>query len=149
MESTSQTLDRRGARSDPNETAIIHDTPELRENPFGLLEHRLASTAINAREALPGHYIAVHDGDGVAHLIPLGASITHVGRAVGSDLRFDDVHVSRRHAIIVRYGDHVRVLDDRSSAGTFVNGQRIVATDLLDGDLVRIGPVTFTYRRIH
>ncbi|WP_249012373.1 FHA domain-containing protein [Conexibacter sp. DBS9H8] len=148
MESASQTLDRRGSRSDPNETAILQDTPGLRENPFGLLEHRVATAAINAREALPGHYVAVHDGDGVAHLIPLRDAITHVGRAVGSDLRFDDVHVSRRHAIIVRYGDHVRVLDDRSSAGTFVNGQRIVATDLLDGDLVRIGPVAFTYRHI-
>jgi pSer/pThr/pTyr-binding forkhead associated (FHA) protein len=49
---------------------------------------------------------------------------------------------------MVRYGEHVRVLDDRSSGGTFVNGRRVIATDLLEGDVVRLGPISFTYIRI-
>jgi hypothetical protein len=131
-----------------HDTAEFTDTALLREDPFALLDHRVASGAVSLAEAMPGHYLAVGDGDGVEHMLPIADAITHVGRAVASDLRFEDVHVSRRHAIVVRYGDHVRVLDDRSSAGTFVNGRRVIATDLADGDVVRLGPITFTYVRV-
>ena len=64
---------------------------------------------------------------------------------MSSDLRIEDPRVSRSHAIIVRYGRHARVLDDRSSNGTFVNGRRIVATTLAEGDVVRLGPIAFRY----
>jgi pSer/pThr/pTyr-binding forkhead associated (FHA) protein len=53
--------------------------------------------------------------------------------------------VSRSHAIVVRYGRHARVLDDRSANGTWVNGRRIVATTLAEGDVIRLGPVAFRY----
>ncbi len=135
--------------TDRHETAQLTDTTVVRPNPFGLLDHRVAVNAVSWAEAMPGHYLAVADGEGVERLIPLDDAITHVGRAVASDLRFEDVHVSRRHAIIVHYGDHVRMLDDRSSGGTFVNGRRVVAVDLADGDVVRIGPIVFSYVRVH
>jgi hypothetical protein len=131
-----------------------HDTAELinpaflRPDPFGLLDHRGSTGAVSRAEALPGHYLSIDDFDGVEHLIGLDDAITQVGRSASSDLRFEDAHVSRRHAIIVRYGDHVRVLDDRSSEGTFVNGRRCIATDLTDGDVIRLGPIAFSYVRV-
>jgi len=39
----------------------------------------------------------------------------------------------------------VRLLDDRSSNGTYVNGRRIIESELRDGDVVLIGPVTLRY----
>jgi pSer/pThr/pTyr-binding forkhead associated (FHA) protein len=54
-------------------------------------------------------------------------------------VRFDDPTVSRRHALIVRQADGVRVLDDRSLNGVFVNGERIVSRLLADGDEIVIG----------
>jgi pSer/pThr/pTyr-binding forkhead associated (FHA) protein len=134
--------------ADQHETAQLLDLTELRSDPFSLLDFRDRAKAIPAADALPGHYLSLHDGDAAEYLIPLGDSITHIGRASTAGLRFEDVHVSRRHAIMVRYGDHVRVLDDRSSGGTFVNGRRVVATDLLEGDVVRLGPIAFTYVRV-
>ena len=134
--------------ADSHDTAQLSDPVALRANPFGLLDHRVAVNAVSAAQAMPGHYLGIADSDGVERLIPLDDAITHVGRAVASDLRFEDAHVSRRHAIIVHYGDHVRVLDDRSSAGTFVNGQRVIATDLVHRDIVRIGPIAFAYVRV-
>jgi pSer/pThr/pTyr-binding forkhead associated (FHA) protein len=131
-----------------HDTAALENPTFLRPDPFGLLDHRLATGAVSRAEAMPGHYLSIADSGGVEHLVGLEGAITHVGRAVASDVRFEDVHVSRRHAIIVRYGDHVRVLDDRSSAGTFVNGQRVIATDLLSGDVVRLGPILFAYVRV-
>jgi pSer/pThr/pTyr-binding forkhead associated (FHA) protein len=53
--------------------------------------------------------------------------------------------VSVSHAILVRHGSYMRVLDNRSSNGTYVNGRRIVATNLQSGDVVRLGPVVMRY----
>jgi hypothetical protein len=37
------------------------------------------------------------------------------------------------------------VLDNRSMNGTFAGGHRIVATNLRDGDVIRVGPLAMTY----
>jgi pSer/pThr/pTyr-binding forkhead associated (FHA) protein len=47
--------------------------------------------------------------------------------------------VSRRHALIVRQADGVRVLDDRSLNGVFVNGDRVEWRVLADGDEIVVG----------
>jgi pSer/pThr/pTyr-binding forkhead associated (FHA) protein len=67
--------------------------------------------------AQPGHHLALEGSDGEVLLIPVSDRITHIGRAGTADLRFEDPRASRHHAILVRYGSHVRMLDDRSSEG--------------------------------
>jgi pSer/pThr/pTyr-binding forkhead associated (FHA) protein len=62
-----------------------------------------------------------------------------VGRSLAADVRFDDPTVSRRHALIVRQPDGVRVLDDRSLNGVFVNGTRVEGRVLHDGDEIIVG----------
>jgi pSer/pThr/pTyr-binding forkhead associated (FHA) protein len=78
--------------------------------------------------------------------IELDQGILHVGRGLGADLRFDDASVSRRHAVIVQRRDEVRLLDDRSAHGTFVNGRRVFAATLADGDEITLGDVRLVYR---
>jgi hypothetical protein len=130
---------------DERETAPIDHALAATVNALAVLDHRSRRRTIAADQALPGRYLGFQDGDGATHLLPIDAKIVHIGRASNSDLRLEHMHVSRRHAILVRYGRHVRVLDDRSSAGTFVNGLRVVATDLDDGDVIVIGPVAISY----
>ena len=48
--------------------------------------------------------------------------------------------MSRTHAIIVLHGRFVRVLDNRSTAGTYVNGRRMVAGNIQHGDVIQVGP---------
>ena len=62
-----------------------------------------------------------------------------MGRSLAADVRFDDPTVSRRHALIVRQADGVRVLDDRSLNGVFVNGERVEWRVLADGDEIVVG----------
>ena len=64
---------------------------------------------------------------------------TRIGRSLAADVRFDDPTVSRRHALIVRQADGVRVLDDRSLNGVFVNGERVEWRALGDGDEIVVG----------
>lgn len=85
-----------------------------------------------------GQFIAFQE-DGGTVIVPLAAEWTRIGRSLAADIRFDDPTVSRRHALIVRQPDEVRVLDDRSLNGVFVNGRRVEWSPLRDGDEIVVG----------
>lgn len=69
-----------------------------------------------------------------------------VGRSPDADVVVSDHSVSRRHARIDRHGQHVVVVDLRSSNGTFVNGRRVEGrTGLAAGDVVRLGAVELRF----
>ncbi len=86
----------------------------------------------------PGQYLAYRMGENVK-VFALQREWTRIGRSLAADIRFDDPTVSRRHALIVRQPDGLRVLDDRSLNGVFVNGERVEWSTLADGDEVVIG----------
>lgn len=109
-----------------------------------LLDHRSRSHAIVPRLAPRGRDLAFQNGDDT-RLIKLDSNITHLGRGLTSDLRFEHQQVSRTHAILVRHDRFVRVLDNRSTAGTYVNDRRVVATNIQSGDVIRIGPLVMQY----
>jgi hypothetical protein len=116
-------------------------------NAFALLDHRTRATALPEAGAPPGRYLAL-EAEGSVQLLPLNRSIIHIGRGLVADLRLDHPQVSRRHAIIAQWASRARVLDDRSSNGTFVNGRCITVSDLYDGDVVRLGVVALRYVEI-
>ncbi len=92
----------------------------------------------------PGQYL-IFDRDGKTEAITLQREWTRVGRSLAADVRFDDPTVSRRHALIVRQPDGVRVLDDRSLNGVFVNGERVEWRELGDGDEIVVGRYRLTF----
>jgi hypothetical protein len=97
---------------------------------------RLASAREDIAE--PGEYLCYEEA-GQLQTIPLTREWTRVGRSLAADVRFDDPTVSRRHALIVRHADGVRLLDDRSLNGVFVNGARVDGRALQDGDEIIVG----------
>jgi pSer/pThr/pTyr-binding forkhead associated (FHA) protein len=78
-------------------------------------------------------------------LVPLAGEVTRVGRSIVADVRLEDPTVSRRHALLVRSGDEVVVLDDRSRNGVFVNGERVTEAPLADGDVLTLGRVRLRF----
>lgn len=100
-----------------------------------------------AEMAPPGRYIEL-EGDGAAWLLPLEREVTRIGRGLAVHVRLDDQHVSRRHAIVAVNGSRVRILDDRSANGTFVNGRRVVESELCDGDVFVVGSAVLRYREL-
>jgi pSer/pThr/pTyr-binding forkhead associated (FHA) protein len=110
-----------------------------------LLDHRERRRTVAPGLAPRGHYLALEDGD-ITRLLRLEDNITHVGRGTDTQVRLDEHRVSRSHAVLVRHGRYCRLLDNRSSNGTFVNGRQITATNLEDGDVIRVGPVAMQYR---
>ena len=86
----------------------------------------------------PGEYICFEES-GRRRTVALTREWTRIGRSLAADVRFDDPTVSRRHALIVRHPDGVRLLDDRSLNGVFVNGSRVDGKALQDGDEIIVG----------
>jgi predicted nucleic acid-binding Zn-ribbon protein len=87
----------------------------------------------------PGEYLCFDDGGESPQTVALTREWTRIGRSLAADVRFDDPTVSRRHALVVRQPDGVRVLDDRSLNGVFVNGDRVEGRLLADGDEIIVG----------
>jgi len=110
--------------------------------------HRsVSSTGVEApewladlRESLDdGRYLVMED-DGEVIALPLQRGWNRIGRSAVADVRLDDPSVSRRHALIVWEDEKpLRILDDRSLNGIFINGEPMEWGKLGDGDELAIG----------
>src|SRR5215472_5768915 len=68
-----------------------------------------------------------------------------VGRLSSSHLCIGDPSVSRQHCILQQTANEFRIRDLGSNNGTFLNGQRINAGVLADGDKIRIGDTILSF----
>jgi hypothetical protein len=92
------------------------------------------------REAV-GAFLIV---EGRRHL-PLNKPLIRIGRRLDNDLVLADLHVSRFHAELhLREGRYV-VVDTASTAGTFVNGERVREQALSAGDVITIAGTNLIY----
>jgi ABC transport system ATP-binding/permease protein len=73
---------------------------------------------------------AVHDIDQL---------VVTIGRAPENNVVLNDLLVSRRHAILRRSGNQWELVDNNSSNGTYVNGNRINRAVIGPDDIVGIG----------
>ncbi len=70
-----------------------------------------------------------------------------IGRWRNNHIILEDPTVSGHHARIESDDDEFFVLNDLNSRnGTYVNDQRIVSHELLNGDIITMGKCTIVYR---
>jgi hypothetical protein len=87
-----------------------------------------------------GQFLAFEDDDGEVQSAEIPEGWTRIGRSAVADIRLDDPTVSRRHALIVKTDEgNLRIMDDRSLNGLFVNGEQVEWSHLRDGDELEIG----------
>ena len=94
-------------------------------------------TAAPAAAATPSPTSPILDIDGQRYL--LTGPVTVVGRGSEADIIVDDSGVSRRHLEIRLTQGHAIATDLGSTNGTFVEGHRIDAATLLDGNTLTVG----------
>ncbi|MCB9729482.1 MAG: AgmX/PglI C-terminal domain-containing protein [Deltaproteobacteria bacterium] len=86
---------------------------------------------------------SLYHGGKLLREVTFDRPIINVGKLSTSNLRLDDINVSRKHAVIERRENgEWRVTDLGSTNGVTVNGQRITQVALTDGDRVLIGNTT-------
>ena len=74
----------------------------------------------------------------------VGTTIT-LGRAADSGIFLDDVTVSRKHALVVRYAAGWTIVDQGSLNGTYVNRERVDERVLNNDDEVQVGKYRFAF----
>jgi EAL domain-containing protein (putative c-di-GMP-specific phosphodiesterase class I) len=85
--------------------------------------------------------LAAHDGGDV---LPIRSFPCQIGRHPGAAIRVSHPTVSLNHAEFRRQGDALELVDLSSRNGTFVNGQRVTQSHVLQsGDLVQFGAAVF------
>jgi hypothetical protein len=121
--------------------ASLFDQPTIDTDAIEVPESK-PRWLVEARSQLeqPGRYLAFEGPGGEPICCRLDEGWTRIGRSTKADIRFDDATVSRRHALVVlTEAGELRVLDDRSLNGLFVNGERVEWASLADGDELEIG----------
>ncbi len=83
--------------------------------------------------------------DGVRPPYPLSKVITTLGRNEANDILLDDPKVSSFHGNILGREDGYHLLDLKSRNGTFVNGNRVNACPLKDGDVIAFGDIRMRF----
>lgn len=111
------------------------------------LNRRARDGAPQPQNPPPGQYLTLEE-QGQTRLLALDQEITHIGRGFHCEFRLEDQSVSRRHAIVMRRLNGTRILDDRSSNGTYVNGRRVSEALLSDGDVIVLGRVILGYLEV-
>jgi Inner membrane component of T3SS, cytoplasmic domain len=123
----------------PNRTPEASVDGPTRPLHLGVRERRRAVGPFP--KPVAGRHVAIEDGDEVL-LVALDRDVLHVGRSPSADIVLDDTTVSR-----LQDGRTV-LLDDRSSHGVLVNGERTQRAVLRNGDLIHLGSVAMRFVEI-
>jgi two-component system cell cycle response regulator len=94
-------------------------------------------------------YLIVIAGAHVGELHKLNRPRTIIGRGETAQIRITDDGISREHTEIAVEGDHVVIRDLGSTNGTYCNGARVEALEIVDGDKILVGSTTilkFSYQ---
>jgi DNA-binding SARP family transcriptional activator len=73
------------------------------------------------------------------------SDICSLGREGDNSISLEDPEASRHHASIRRTSDGFLFVDQRSTNGSFVNGERVSDRMLADGDVIRVGQVELMF----
>jgi pSer/pThr/pTyr-binding forkhead associated (FHA) protein len=91
-------------------------------------------------ELAPGQgLLVIRSGPAAGSTVLIEKDLIRAGRSPDSDVFLDDITVSRRHAEITREGGRFTIKDAGSLNGTYVNRQRVDATELASGDELQVG----------
>ncbi len=86
------------------------------------------------------HLLTRVRGNNVGQVITLKQAICNIGRYSDSQVWLRDDGVSRRHARVFPEGGSFILEDLGSANGTFVDGKPITRHQLVDGELIQLGP---------
>lgn len=135
-------------RSDPPErtptgdtTKTIPTTNDERDTESLSLEEESAVNALPQGSAL----LIVQRGPNAGSRYLLNTDVVTAGRHQKSDIFFDDISVSRKHATFTRGPDGTVVKDLGSLNGTYVNRELTDERALRNGDEVQIGKFRLVY----
>lgn len=85
--------------------------------------------------------LIIRNGDEKGKIFELNPGANTIGREADNRIVVCSQGVSRHHATIEWNSSEFRVVDHASTNGTFVNGEKVSEKPLINGDVLRTGPV--------
>ena len=73
-----------------------------------------------------------------------GAQVLSIGSSKWADLTINDRTLSGKHLQLSMLSNECWLRDLKSATGTFVNGTRVIATEVCDGDVIQLGETTIS-----
>ena len=92
------------------------------------------------------HLLEAKSGPGAGQKFVLDANELIIGRGEKATLTLDSEEVSRSHAKLTRNEGEYTIEDMESRNGIVLNGLKVHAAVLRDGDQVQLGDVVLSYR---
>lgn len=92
------------------------------------------------------HLLEGKEGPAAGQKFVLDANELILGRGEKATLQLDSEEVSRQHAKLTRHEGEYTIEDLESRNGIVLNGLKVHAAILRDGDLVQLGDVVLAYR---
>jgi pSer/pThr/pTyr-binding forkhead associated (FHA) protein len=93
-----------------------------------------------------GHFLRMVEGPGAPRLLPLLDDRYVVGRSLEASIHVPSGLLSREHMELARLEGEIRAEDLGSRNGVYLNGLRIHAAILRNGDVIQCGDVVFEYQ---
>jgi pSer/pThr/pTyr-binding forkhead associated (FHA) protein len=94
---------------------------------------------------MPRAWLEGTGGAMMGHTAALEKADTLIGRSTSCDVQVYDPKVSRRH-FLIRYANGAFFLQDQqSSRGTSINGERVMAQRLQNGDRIELGDTSLIF----
>jgi hypothetical protein len=119
-------------------TASASAAPYAAPRPASAPQPAVPVPPVNGGD-VPSAWLEGVGGAMMGHRAEINQINTLVGRSTSCDIQVYDPKVSRRH-FLIRYANGAFFLQDQqSSRGTRINGQRVMAQRLKDGDHIEVG----------
>jgi len=115
---------------------------ELPDGPGTRINKPVKGVRVRPRRA---HALELTGGPGSPSRVSLERDRLTIGRAAGAGLLLDSDEVSRNHATLTRLDDEYTIEDLGSRNGIYLNGLKVHAAVLRDGDELQLGDVFLLY----
>lgn len=103
----------------------------------------LLGSAVTQQQSAYLIVISAKSAAGIGRMFKLDRAETVLGRSVEAQFQVEDDGISRKHAKVVALGEgRFQLVDLGSTNGTFLNGLKVSAAPLYDGDKIQIGSNT-------
>ena len=102
-------------------------------------------------QSKPKHPFLVLTRDGEDTQFAISQDIVSIGRSNANGIRLDDHNISKRHCLLVRTPDGVKMVDLESTNGTWINGLYLEPGKhylLSQGDTIEFGLLPIVVRNI-
>lgn len=110
--------------------------PQAQPDPISLDEKR--DEQLVDQDAEPAKLMLTRDGKPLKEIVLSDARMM-IGRSEHNDLSINSKFISRHHALFVKQGPAIFLMDLNSTNGTYVNSRRISNQVLINDDLISLG----------